>query len=279
MANIRLSEFEVITTLGVGGFGRVELVRNTRDFKTYALKIMKKQHIVAMKQQEHVMNERNLLFEAKSKFICKLFKTYKDRKYLYMVMELCLGGELWSLLRDRRFFEENEVKFYIACVTEALQYLHSKGIVYRDLKPENILIDSKGYCKLVDFGFAKKVGSGKKTWTFCGTPEYVAPEIILNKGHDIAADYWSLGILIFELLTGNPPFVGQDPMATYNAILKGIEAVDFPRQIPKTAAVLIKKLCRENAIERYGYQRGGIKDVQKHKWFEGFSGENFRKGN
>jgi cGMP-dependent protein kinase len=279
MANIRLSEFEVITTLDVGGFGRVELVRNTRDFKTYALKIMKKQHIVAMKQQEQVMNERNLLFEAKSKFICKLFKAYKDRKYFYMVMELCLGGELWSLLRDRRFFEENEVKFYIACVTEALQYLHSKGIVYRDLKPENILIDSKGYCKLVDFGFAKKVGSGKITWTFCGTPEYVAPEIILNKGHDIAADYWSLGILIFELLTGNPPFVGQDPMATYNAILKGIEAVDFPRQIPKTDAVLIKKLCRENAIERYGYQRGGIKGVQKHKWFEGFSRENFRKGN
>jgi len=129
-----------------------------------------------------------------------------------------------------------------------------------------------------DFGFAKRIGSGKKTWTFCGTPEYVAPEVILNKGHDIAADYWSLGILIFELLCGNPPFVGNDPMNTYNIILKGIEAVDFPRRIPKVCASLVKRLCRDNAIERIGYNRGGIKEVQKHRWFDGFNWENLRNG-
>ena len=137
MVNIRLSEFEILKTLGVGGFGRVELVRNMRDSKSYALKILKKQHIVAMKQQEHIMNERNILFEVKSKYIARLFRTFKNRKYLYMVMEVCLGGELWSLLRDRRYFEDHETKFYIACVTEALQYLHEKGIVYRDLKVIN----------------------------------------------------------------------------------------------------------------------------------------------
>jgi cGMP-dependent protein kinase len=277
-SNVHLSDFEVLTTLGVGGFGRVELIRCLRDQATFALKIMKKEYIVAMKQQEHVMNERNILLDSKCKYICRLYKTFKDRKYLYMVLELCLGGELWSLLRDRQCFEDSETKFYIACVTEALQYLHSKGIIYRDLKPENILIDHKGYCKLVDFGFAKKVGLGKKTWTFCGTPEYVAPEIILNKGHDIAADYWSLGVLIFELLCGNPPFSGADPMTTYNAILKGIDAVNFPRQVSKSASSLIKKLCRENPVERIGSQRGGVKDIQKHIWFEGFSWENFRGG-
>ena len=124
-------------------------------------------------------------------------------------MEVCLGGEVWTLLRDRGHFPEQMTKFIIGCVVEALQYLHDRGIIYRDLKPENLLFDKDGYIKLTDFGFAKQVGfGGTKTWTFCGTPEYVAPEIILNRGHDYAADYWSMGILIFELLTGTPPFQG-----------------------------------------------------------------------
>jgi cGMP-dependent protein kinase 1 len=168
LADIRLSEFEVLGTLGLGGFGRVELVRNMRDMRTYALKVLKKQHIVETKQQDHVLNERNIMYEARSNFICRLYKTFKDKKYLYLLLEVCLGGELWSLLRERGSFEEYDTKFYTACVIEALSYLHSKGIVYRDLKPENIILNAKGYCKLVDFGFAKKVGLGKKTWTFCG---------------------------------------------------------------------------------------------------------------
>ncbi|CAF1025239.1 unnamed protein product [Didymodactylos carnosus] len=278
LKNLRLADLEILSTLGVGGFGRVEFVRDTRNSKAYGLKQMKKQHIVAMKQQEHVMNERNIMMDARSDFIVRLYKTFKDKKYLYMLLESCLGGELWSVLRDRGSFEESEVRFYSACVIEAFGYLHSKGIIYRDLKPENLLLDQKGYCKMVDFGFAKKVGLGKKTWTFCGTPEYVAPEIILNKGHDMASDCWSLGILIFELINGNPPFTGSDPMKTYNIILKGIDAIEFPRKISKIAASLIKRLCRENPVERIGYQKGGIKDIQKHKWFEGFSWECLRKG-
>ncbi|KAJ3606031.1 hypothetical protein NHX12_028074 [Muraenolepis orangiensis] len=130
----------------------------------------------------------------------------------------------------------------------------------------------------VDFGFAKKVGLGKKTWTFCGTPEYVAPEIILNKGHDSSADCWSLGILIFELLSGSPPFSGSDPMKTYNIILRGIDMVEFPKKIIKSATNLIKRLCRDNPSERLGNQKNGVKDIQKHKWFEGFNWEGLRQG-
>ncbi|XP_046826567.1 cGMP-dependent protein kinase, isozyme 2 forms cD4/T1/T3A/T3B isoform X4 [Vespa crabro] len=141
---------------------------------------------------------------------------------------------------------------------------------------EDELVERRRYVKVVDFGFAKRLDHGKKTWTFCGTPEYVAPEVILNRGHDISADYWSLGVLIFELLTGAPPFTGSDPMKTYNIILKGIDTIDFPKIITRNASVLIKKLCRDNPAERLGHQKGGISEIQKHKWFDGFNWEGLR---
>ncbi|XP_072393988.1 cGMP-dependent protein kinase, isozyme 2 forms cD4/T1/T3A/T3B isoform X3 [Diabrotica undecimpunctata] len=271
---VKLSDLVILTTLGVGGFGRVELVQiRGRSNKSYALKQMKKAQIVETRQQQHIMSEKEIMGEANCDFIVKLFKTFKDAKYLYMLMESCLGGELWTVLRDKGHFDDATTKFCTACVVEAFDYLHSRNIIYRDLKPENLLLDNSGYVKLVDFGFAKKLQTGRKTWTFCGTPEYVAPEVILNKGHDISADYWSLGVLMFELLTGTPPFTGSDPMRTYNIILKGIDQIDFPRSITRNAQALIKRLCRDNPAERLGYQKGGISDIQKHKWFDGFNWE------
>ncbi|XP_059509132.1 cGMP-dependent protein kinase 1 isoform X3 [Stegostoma tigrinum] len=278
-SNLKLCDFNIIDTLGVGGFGRVELVQlKSEESKTFAMKILKKRHIVDTRQQEHIRSEKQIMQEAHSDFIVRLYRTFKDSKYLYMLMEACLGGELWTILRDRGSFDDATTRFYTACVVEAFAYLHSKGIIYRDLKPENLILDHRGYAKLVDFGFAKKIGFGKKTWTFCGTPEYVAPEIILNKGHDISADYWSLGILMYELLTGSPPFSGSDPMKTYNIILRGIDMIEFPKKITKNAANLIKKLCRDNPSERLGNLKNGVKDIQKHKWFEGFNWEGLRKG-
>ncbi|XP_029818457.1 cGMP-dependent protein kinase 1 [Manacus vitellinus] len=249
-ANLKLADFNIIDTLGVGGFGRVELVQlKSEESKTFAMKILKKRHIVDTRQQEHIRSEKQIMQSAHSDFIV-----------------------------SRGSFEDSTTRFYTACVVEAFAYLHSKGIIYRDLKPENLILDHRGYAKLVDFGFAKKIGFGKKTWTFCGTPEYVAPEIILNKGHDISADYWSLGILMYELLTGSPPFSGPDPMKTYNIILRGIDMIEFPKKIAKNAANLIKKLCRDNPSERLGNLKNGVKDIQKHKWFEGFNWEGLRKG-
>lgn len=277
LESLKITDLDLVATLGMGGFGRVELVQVSGEKRTFALKCLKKNHIVDTRQQEHVYSEKKVMIESNSPFICKLYKTFKDRKYVYMLMEVCLGGELWTILRDRGHFDDNITRFATACVVEAFQYLHNRGIVYRDLKPENLLLDSKGYIKMVDFGFAKKIGFGHKTWTFCGTPEYVAPEIILNKGHDFSADYWSLGILMFELLTGNPPFSASDPMKTYNIILKGIDHIDFPRKISRNASNLIKRLCRDNPAERLGYQKNGIKDIKKHKWFQGFDWEGLQQ--
>ncbi|XP_073979812.1 protein kinase, cGMP-dependent at 21D isoform X2 [Rhodnius prolixus] len=265
-----LQDLDIVATLGVGGFGRVELV-TTINGATYALKCLKKCHIVETHQQIHVYSERNIMSSVRSPFICRLYQTFKDAKYVYLLMEACLGGEVWSLLRDRTCFDDTTACFITACVIEAIEYLHAKNIVYRDLKPENLLLDATGYVKLVDFGFAKKLGtSGGKTWTFCGTPEYVAPEIILNKGHDKAVDYWALGILMHELLIGVPPFSATDPMKTYNLILKGIDNVTFPRHVTRTAQNLIKRLCREVPGERLGSYHGGVADIKRHKWFQGF---------
>ncbi|MGH0122041.1 UNVERIFIED_CONTAM: hypothetical protein FKN15_007385 [Acipenser sinensis] len=255
---------EIIATLGMGGFGRVELVKLRDEDTAFALKCIKKKHIVDSQQQEHIYSEKNILQQSSSPFIVKMFRTFRDNKYVYMLLEACLGGELWSILRDMCFFEEPSARFCIGCVLEAFSYLHGRGIVYRDLKPENLLLDKDGYVKMVDFGFAKRIGLGKKTWTFCGTPEYVAPEIIMNKGHDFGADYWSLGILIFELLTGSPPFSGSDPIKIYSTVLRGIEKVDFPKSIGKRPEDLIRRLCKLNPAERIGNKKNGINDIRKH---------------
>ncbi|XP_055901839.1 cGMP-dependent protein kinase, isozyme 1 isoform X2 [Eupeodes corollae] len=270
--DMKLTDLEVVATLGVGGFGRVELVKAYRDncVETFALKCLKKKHILDTRQEEHVFSERTIMLTCNTPFICRLYRTFRDDKYLYMLLEACMGGEVWTMLRDRGSFDENATQFIIGCVLQAFEYLHSRGIIYRDLKPENLMLDEKGYIKLVDFGFAKHIGNSSKTWTFCGTPEYVAPEIILNRGHDRAVDYWALGILIHELLNGTPPFTANDPMKTYNIILKGIDMIDFPKHISRSAIQLIKKLCRDVPAERLGYQKGGIQDIKKHKWFLGF---------
>ncbi|TNN08600.1 cGMP-dependent protein kinase, isozyme 1 isoform 1 [Schistosoma japonicum] len=266
--NIQLNDLERICVLGVGGFGRVDLVTLTNDrTQAFALKRLQKAHIVQTRQQEHVYCEKLILSSVSSPFICRLFTTYRDNKYVYMLLEACLGGELWTILRDSHHLEERTARFCMACCIEALDYLHRHGIVYRDLKPENMLVTSKGYIKLCDFGFAKYIGIGQKTWTFCGTPEYVAPEVILNQGHDFAADYWSLGILTFELLTGAPPFQASEPIKIYMKTLKGIDALGLAQNkyISLKALQFIRRLCRFNPSERLGVGKYGIQEIRSHK--------------
>ncbi|CDQ82686.1 unnamed protein product [Oncorhynchus mykiss] len=185
---------------GTGTFGRVFLVKDKKSRAFYALKAMKIPDVIRLKQEQHVHNEKEVLTEVNHPFLIRLFWTHHDDRLLYMLMDYVPGGELFSYLRSRGRFSNTTGLFYSTEIVCAIEYLHSKEIVYRDLKPENILLDSEGHIRLTDFGFAKKLSD--RTWTLCGTPEYLAPEVIQSKGHGRAVDWWALGILIFEMLAG-----------------------------------------------------------------------------
>ncbi|XP_078107742.1 cGMP-dependent protein kinase 1 [Sander vitreus] len=274
-----LSDFQIIGTLAVGEFGHVDLVQLKSNNKCiYAMRVLKKKLILNNGQREHILREGRILMGAYCPFIARLHKTFRDAECLYILTEACLGGDLCSLLKDKGCFDECSTRFFTACVVEALTFLHCRRVVYRDLKPENVVLDQHGYAKLIGSRCVKKVEVGKKTWTFCGTPGYMAPEIILNKGHSVSADFWSLGVFVFELLSGGLPFCDSDPIKILTATIRGIDQIDFPKTISKSASSVIKKLCRSNPSERLGGQRNGAKAIQKHKWFEGFNWDGLCKG-
>eukprot|EP00164_Ancoracysta_twista_P002827 GFYU01003762.1.p1 GENE.GFYU01003762.1~~GFYU01003762.1.p1 ORF type:complete len:320 (-),score=79.82 GFYU01003762.1:602-1561(-) len=266
--SMKLTDFQVMDTLGTGTFGRVRLVKHKQSSQFHALKILKKKEVMRLKQVEHTINEKRILERLDHPFIVKLYGTFQDSKNIYMVLEYVIGGELFSYLRRANRFTAEATKFYAAQIVLATEYMHSKGIVYRDLKPENLILDEDGHMKIADFGFAKVVED--RTWTLCGTPEYLAPEIIQSKGHGKAVDWWALGILIYEMLAGFPPFYDENPFGIYQKILAG--KIEFPSraQFDANSKDLIKRLLTADRTKRIGNLKRGAEDVRNHRWFRGF---------
>lgn len=267
--SMTLADLDVTVTLGCGAFGRVKLCKTESAGQEvyYALKCQSKVAIVESGLEEHVLNEMRVMRKVDHPLIAKLFVALQDSKFIYFVLELLQGGELFTHLRSKGKLPEQSARFYSASVVYAFATIHAKRIAYRDLKPENLVMDTNGYVKLVDFGLAKQLLSGK-TWTLCGTPDYLAPEIILNEGHDLAVDYWALGVLIFEMVVGAPPFYAEDPMEVYEKILSGNPAM--PTFFTRNLSDLIKKLLRSQQGKRLGNTKGGTAAVIKHKWFSSF---------
>uniref|UniRef100_A0A2C9K8T4 Protein kinase domain-containing protein n=1 Tax=Biomphalaria glabrata TaxID=6526 RepID=A0A2C9K8T4_BIOGL len=250
---------------GTGTFGRVVLTRH-KDTREYsALKVMAITQVIKLKQEAHIKSEKTILSTISHPFIVNLLWYHKDETFLYMLLEYVPGGELFSYLRSMGKFTSSAGNFYASEIVVALEYLHSKNIVYRDLKPENLLLDRGGHLKITDFGFAKVVED--RTWTLCGTPEYLAPEIILSKGHNKAVDWWSLGILIYEMLVGYPPFYAENPFGIYEKIVAG--KLEWPKTVDLVAKDLIKKLLIPDRTRRLGNMKNGAEDIKKHKWFRG----------
>lgn len=221
-----------------------------------------------MNQTRNVVYERAVMAAIRHPFLLRLVNTYQSPSKLYMLTEYVHGGELFNLLGDMEVLPADHARFYAACTLSGLAHLHALGIVYRDLKPENLLIDRGGYIRIIDFGFCKYVGPAERTFTLCGTPAFLSPEMLSGRGYDHGADYWALGTLIAEMLLGYAPFEGEDQPTTFRNILHSKLAL--PEELEETdphACDLIRQLLAKNVVDRLGCRRDGVAEIFSHPWF------------
>jgi len=272
-----LIKFKDLTTLGLlgnGGFGSVTLVEHAVTKNTYALKMLSKGFVAQSGMQNSVIMEKDIQLMCDSPFIVRLHETFNDDQNLWFLLDAALGGELYATYSRKGFHGRvKHAQFYIAGVVQSFEYLHSIKVVYRDLKPENLLLNDKGHVKLTDMGLAKVIVG--KTFTTCGTPDYFAPELVDQKGHTHAVDWWTLGILTFELMTGHPPFESATPMQIYRKVTQGINAIRFPRNVKGVIEDLVKHLCHKTPSKRLPMKAGGTENIKKHPWLEKFDWKGF----
>lgn len=262
------SQFQLLKVLGQGSYGKVFLVRKIRGAdrgQLYAMKVLKK---ATLKVRDRVRSkmERDILAEVNHPFIVKLHYAFQTEGKLYLILDFLRGGDLFTRLSKEVMFTEEDVKFYLAELALALDHLHSLGIIYRDLKPENILLDEEGHIKITDFGLSKEaIDHDKRAYSFCGTIEYMAPEVVNRRGHTQSADWWSFGVLMFEMLTGSLPFQGKDRKETMALILKA--KLGMPQFLSPEVQSLLRALFKRNPANRLGAGPDGVEEIKRHRFF------------
>jgi len=279
---VNLEDFELLRVLGKGGFGKVLQVAKKDDGKVYALKVLDKEAVISREQVEHTRMEVQILQKLRHPFLNRIHFAYQDAIRLYMVLTYLPGGDLFYRLKQEGQFSVARTRQYAAEVACALGHLHGLDIIHRDLKPENLLFDEAGHLCLTDFGFATVLGVSGEAYTFCGTPEYLAPEMLLTRrdggGYDAAVDWWALGTLVYEMLCGTPPFYSPDHSRMYERILHEPlvvpchEAAEAPGRawtdaFDPDAAGLITSLLERDPTERLGSWPGDVADVERHSFF------------
>ena len=271
---IKLSfhDFEKLKVLGKGSFGEVLLVRLKANGKLFAMKILTKKNVKLRHQEVHTKAERDLMVKINCPFIVNIKFAFQDAVNLYIITEFMQGGEMFFHLHNERKFSDEKTKFYIVEIILAIEFLHKNKMLYRDLKPENIMVDANGHIKLTDFGLSKMVKKTKeKAFTICGTPQYLAPEILSDDGYDNSVDWWSLGCVMYEMLVGKAPF--RIPKGSYLSADLYKKKVTIPEYVTAEAKDLISQLLVPNPKKRLGYGKDGAKNIKQHSYFEGINWE------
>ena len=271
---VNQGSFELLKTLGKGYYGRVFLCEKINDQKLYAMKVISKLDIIKRNFFQNLMNEKKILEVVRNPFVVNLEYCFASPSYIFFVMEFKQGGELYHHLRKRTRFSESTARFYGAQILLGLEYLHSVNIMYRDMKPENILLDCKGNASLADYGISKFLKEGEKTKSFVGTPDYVAPEIILQKGHNKTVDVWCFGIILYEMIYGIPPFYNKQQNVMLNNIIK--KNPTFPKMIEVSKEIedLITKCLYKQPEKRIG--ANNISLIKDHPWFSSLNWEDMK---
>ncbi|KAK4169949.1 Phosphoglucose isomerase-domain-containing protein [Cladorrhinum sp. PSN259] len=263
---LKIEDFELLKVVGKGSFGKVMQVRKKDTNRIYALKTIRKAHIISRSEVAHTLAERSVLAQINNPFIVPLKFTFQSPEKLYFVLAFVNGGELFHHLQKEQRFDVNRSRFYTAELLCALECLHGFNVIYRDLKPENILLDYQGHIALCDFGLCKlDMKDEDRTNTFCGTPEYLAPELLMGNGYNKTVDWWTLGVLLYEMLTGLPPFYDENTNEMYRKILS--EPLHFPGQevVPPAAKDLLTRLLNRDPQQRLG--ANGSAEIKAHPFF------------
>ncbi|KAF4459831.1 serine threonine- kinase gad8 [Fusarium albosuccineum] len=263
---LSIDNFELLKVVGKGSFGKVMQVRKKDTNRIYALKTIRKAKIISRSEVAHTLAERSVLAQINNPFIVPLKFSFQSPEKLYFVLAFVNGGELFHHLTNERRFDINRSRFYTAELLCALECLHGFNVIYRDLKPENILLDYQGHIALCDFGLCKlEIKDEDQTHTFCGTPEYLAPELLLGEGYNKTVDWWTLGVLLYEMLTGLPPFYDEVTNEMYRKILSEPLHFPGPEIVPPAAKDLLTKLLNRKPAERLG--ANGAAEIKSHPFF------------
>ena len=271
---ITINDFDHLKLLGTGSFGRVILVRLKFNQKLYAMKILSKNQIKQRHQEDHTKTERDLMVKINSPFVVNIKLAFQDEIRLYIVSDFMQGGDMFYHLHIKKFFSEETTKFYLIEIILALEFLHKNNMIYRDLKPENILMDEKGHIKISDFGLSKILKNmDDKAFTLCGTPQYIAPEVLKNKGYDKNIDWWSVGCFLYEMVTGHLPFLIKKGTKINTKIYD--QPLKFPNGLSKEVIDLTKKLLNPNPKKRLGHGTDGAQKIKEHPFFQNVDWEKY----